>query len=341
MFRFAAMSAGLTAALMIAEVTLRVAGWPAPGFYVQGAGPIELSLPGKNGGAFPPGARGELRHYDYSVTCAVNRYGFRDRELTARRPDEQRIGILGDSFTVGIGVDETQRFANLFAAQLHDQKANTTVWNLGAPNCGTGCESDMLESVKHDYDLDEVVLAFYAGNDLQDNEAWLMSQTASPQNNIPRFASGRSWLRKHSRLASFLWVNGIRAWSSFEPEGIYTARSFDHYWPTTERTLNRLRQIVPAGSLTILYLPARPEWDDLAWQDARKRMTPTGADRFLTKSAVSRWATNHAVRFVDATPWLRACQPAAQCLFATDPHWTDAGHRLVAKGLLDYWMRER
>jgi len=340
LFRFAAMTAGLLVALMIGEVAVRLAGWPAPGFYAQGAGPIELRLPGKNGGAFPPGARGELRHYDYSVECDVNRYGFRDSEITERRPGEQRIGILGDSFTVGIGVEAAERFASLFAATLREQRPNVTVWNLGAPNCGTGCETDMLEAVTKDYDLDQVVLAFYSGNDLQDNEAWLEAQSANQEHNIPRFVSGRTWLREHFRLASFLWVNGIRAWTSSEPEGVYTATSLNRYWPNTERQLERLRQIIPAGSLTILYLPARPEWDDRAWQDIRNHLQTPDVNRFLTRDALSRWAKDQGIRFVDVTPWLHACQPATRCIFSTDPHWTAAGHRLVADGLIDYWNKQ-
>ena len=339
-FRLTAMIGGLAVAMIIAEVALRIAGWPAPGFYRQGSGPIELRLPGKDGGAFPPETRGELRHYDYSVECNVNRYGFRDREVTAKQPDERRIGILGDSFTVGVGVEEQQRFASLFAASVHQARPNATVWNLSAPNCGTGCESEMFEAVRSEYGLDEVVLAFYAGNDLQDNQIWLEAESARPQDNTPRFTAGRTWLREHCRLASFLWVSFIRAWTRSQPEGIYTTAELEHYWPATEASLARLLQNVRGQSLTILYLPARPEWDDGAWQDTQNNLRTSDLKRFLTRDAISRWASDHGVRFVDATPWLHACQPAAQCVFATDPHWTATAHRLVANGLIDYWNRQ-
>jgi len=340
LFRFFQIVVGLGVTMVIAEAALRVAGWPAPGFYVQGAGPIELRLPGKNGGAFPPGVRGELRHYDYSVECKVNNFGFRDRELVARSPGELRIGLLGDSFTAGIGVREEERFASVFAATIRQRQPNVAVWNLAAPLCGTACESEMLDAVKGPYDLDEVVLDFYGGNDLQDDEAWY-DQSEGQVNKVaaPPFDSSRRWLREHFRLASFIWVNVIRAWASFEPPGVYSKAALGRYWPNTEKSLERVRQQVPAGALTILYLPAQPEWDDLAWQQVRSHLHASDEDRFVTRDAVREWAANHGIRFVDATPWLHTCQPAAQCVLSTDPHWAAQGHRLVADGLIDYWQK--
>jgi hypothetical protein len=341
LFRFVTVALGLLATIVIAEATLRIAGWPAPGFYVHRAGPIELRPPGKNGGAFPPGVRGELRHYDYSVECRVNRFGFRDREPIAKGPGEWRIGLLGDSFTAGMGVKEDERFGNTFAAAVHEGQPTASVWNLGAPNCGTACEGAMLDAVKESYDLDEVILAFYGGNDLQDNDVWYQGQSPnqSPPNGTPRLDSSRRWLREHFRLSSFLWVNAMRARASFEPPGVYARASLDRYWPNTEKSLEHLRQQVPERWLTILYLPAQPEWDDAAWQQIRDQLHESDNDRFVTRDAVKEWTVSHGIRFIDATPWLRKCQPATQCVLATDPHWTSHGHRAVADGLIDYWRK--
>jgi hypothetical protein len=341
LFRVVTVALGLLATIVMAEAILRVAGWPAPGFYVQGAGPIALRPPGSNGGAFPPGARGELRHYDYSVECRVNRFGFRDREPTAKNPDEWRVGVLGDSFVAGMGVREEDRFSNIFAAAVREVQPTASVWNLGAPNCGTACEDAMLGGVKESYGLDEVLLAFYGGNDLQDDEVWYQGQSANQtkEDGTSRFDSSRRWLREHSRLSSFLWVNAMRAWASFEPPGVYTKTTLDRYWPNTEKSIERLRQQVPQRSLTILYLPAQPEWDDAAWQQIRDQQHASDADRFVTKDAIKDWTFRNGVRFIDATPWMRKCQPATQCTFSTDPHWTSSGHRVVADGLIDYWRK--
>src|SRR5262245_46377260 len=100
------------------EIAMRVGGWPAPGLYINGRGPFEFRMPGKNGGAFPPDTVAELRHYDYSVECKANHYGFRDRALEPKRDGEWRIGFLGDSFTAGIGVRAEDRFTDVFGSRL-------------------------------------------------------------------------------------------------------------------------------------------------------------------------------------------------------------------------------
>jgi hypothetical protein len=329
---------GFSLALVLGEVAVRLGGWVAPGFYVSGDGPIELRAPGREGGAFPPNVHGEIRHYDYAVECDVNRYGFRDRDPAAKRIGEKRIGFLGDSFTLGMGVNERERFSSVFDAALRNNQPNTTVWNLASPLCGTACEADMLEAVRGQYDLDQIVLAFYAGNDLQDNEAWYQPGN-QPEDIARRLDSSRRWIREHVRLASFLWVNSLRAWATFQPDGIYSRATLTADWPHTEQSLERLRQAVPPRALTILYLPAQAEWDDAAWQQLKAQLHLSDDDRFMVRDAVKEWAAGRGVPFVDVTTQLRSCQSGDKCVFPTDPHWTARGHKLVAEGFIDYWQK--
>src|SRR6267378_5741667 len=86
LFRITTVLLAFAAVFILAEIALRIVGWPAPGFYVKGHGPVKLRNPGRDGGAFPPSAIGELRHYDYDVEWTVNKYGFRDSEITPKRP---------------------------------------------------------------------------------------------------------------------------------------------------------------------------------------------------------------------------------------------------------------
>jgi lysophospholipase L1-like esterase len=318
------------------EIGLRIAGWPTPGFYVNGAGPIELRAPGKNGGAFPPNVHGELRHYDYTVPCNTNSFGFRDAEVGPRQPGEWRIGLLGDSFTAGVGVRQEDRFADIFAAEIRKSNPNVTVVNPGAPLCGTACETEMLRTVSANYQLDEVVLAFYGGNDLEDNSWWYASadpnRVAAPQ--PPPAARFRDWLRDHSRLATFVWVQAIRALATFQPPGIYKKADLDRYWPDTDRALQALR--AGAGPrLTIFYLPSPPEWDDNIWHEMRSRYGMPDDGRFLVHNAVANWAKEHKIYFIDATASLHKCQSDKDCLLRVDPHWTAKGHQLVAQALLE------
>jgi hypothetical protein len=335
-FRVVSVLVGFTVALLLCEVALRAAGWSSPGLYVEGRGPITLRNPGRDGGAFPPGVHGELRHYDYSVEWIVNSYGFRDSELVPKGSGEWRIGILGDSFTAGIGVKQPERFADIFGAEIRRQRPNATVWNLGAPLCGTACEAEMLDRLSGDYQLDEIVLAFYGGNDVEDNTAWYanIASPSSPTDDRTFWMRSKDWLREHSRLSTFVWVNSLRARATFKPPGIYSQPDLDRAWPNTERSLERLRAVIGEKKFMILYLPATPEWNDAVWQEMRTRYRTSDGDRHLVRGALANWAREHRVALVDATDWLSKCESLKSCVLPIDGHWNARGHFLVAQGLL-------
>jgi hypothetical protein len=339
MFIALAIMLGVAIASGLAEAGLRIAGWPAPGFYFNGHGPLELRIPGRNGGAYPPNSHGELRHYDYDVEWLVNSYGYRDREVLPKAEGEWRIGILGDSFTAGVGVRQAERFGDILAMDIIKQKPNVTVWNLGAPICGTACEAEMLRNSESKYQLDEVVLAFYSGNDLEDNLAWYQNPVDSMTTGHAQALNSdfRGWLREHSRLASFVWINVMRGFATFRPPGIYSQSGIQQYWPLTERALAQLKETVGNRRLTILYLPAIPEWDDVAWQIMRQRYGMQEDGRYIVKQAVALWSKQNGVGFIDATNWLRRCTPAKDCLFPIDSHWNARGHLLVGHGLYSSW----
>lgn len=322
--------------MTLAEAGLRIVGWSAPGLYIDGRGPVALRNPGTNGGAFPHRAHGELRHYDYDVEFSTNSFGFRDSEVLTKQNGEWRIGFLGDSFTAGMGVKQQERFADVFAAEMRRTRSDLTVWNLGAPLCGTACEAAMLERVSQAYQLDEIVLAFYGGNDIEDNSAWYASisnpSAATDQRTLSLKA--RDWLREHSRVSTFVWVNALRAGATFKPPGIYNEADLNQSWPDTARSLQHLKDIVGARKFVILYLPAVPEWNDGVWQDVRTRYGAADEGRNIIRNAVANWSRQNNVPFVDATVWLHGCDSLQACVFPVDPHWNAHGHFLVAEGLL-------
>ena len=341
MFRVLLLLLGLALGSTVAEIGLRVAGWPAPGFYQDGRGPLALHAPGAEGGAYPRNVSGRLRHYDYDVAWLVNSHGFRERQNQPKSPHEWRIGLLGDSFAAGVGVEQHTRFGDVWYTAIHKQLPNVIMWDLAAPLCGTACEAAILDGVGRQYDLDEIVLAFYGGNDVADNVSWYQS-AATPdagRSTPPVSERIRGWLREHSRLATFTWVHALRGFATFQPPGIYSETSLRNDWPATEQALMGLKEAVGSRPLTIIYLPAIPEWDDAVWRTVQQRYGVSDAGRFVVKQALMAWAQRNAVDFMDATPWLRRCSSAKECTFPVDSHWNARGHLLVGEGLVAHWTR--
>jgi hypothetical protein len=143
----------------------------------------------------------------------------------------------------------------------------------------------------------------------------------------------RRWVREHSRAATFAWVHGLRSFATFAPPGIFSESSVQMGWPSTQRSLVRLKEVVGTRPLRVWYIPSTPEWDDQVWSTVRQRYSVTERGRFLVKNAVEAWAEGNAIEFIDASVWLRKCPSVGACTFPIDGHWNAEGHRLVGEGL--------
>jgi len=327
--RVATIAGALMMSVLLLEIGLRLAGWPAPGLYIDGTGPVQLLTPGPAGGAYPPNVTGRLRHYDYDVEWSVNGDGFRERPREPKRPGEKRVGILGDSFAAGVGVERARRFGDIWYE--HAAHAGTTLWNLSTPLCGTACEAAILAGVGAKYELDEVIVAFYSGNDLGDNVEWDQSE-AHRERDQRGFDRARKIARERSRVATFTWVHLLRSFARIAQPGVYSAASLASTWPYTASALDRLKAAAGSRPFRIWYIPSIPEWDDRVWSEIRARDSFNDDGRWVVRNAVAAWAEGHGVEFVDTSTWLHGCDAAA-CTFPVDGHWNAEGHRRVGEGL--------
>jgi hypothetical protein len=103
--------------------------------------------------------------YRYFVTYRFNSFGCRGKDYSMRRPDDTvRILILGDSFTMGVGVHEEDTFANQLKKLLgnkaarQDSKTSYQVINCGVNDFGTRDERSFYKSSLSKYDPDIVLL---------------------------------------------------------------------------------------------------------------------------------------------------------------------------------------
>lgn len=109
-----------------------------------------------------PNQQGRHETEEFSVTLRSNSRGFRDTEWT-----DLDAAMLGDSYVWGTGVEEAQRFSNLFA-----QKSGIRVGNFGLSTAGTVNELAIYRDFVRQLSPRYVFLIFYP-NDIQNN-AWLI-----------------------------------------------------------------------------------------------------------------------------------------------------------------------
>jgi hypothetical protein len=168
----AVLSSVLVVTLVMAEASLRLLWREDMTQY--------LYLPDeKIGWVHRPGVSGHWYSEGYSAV-RINTAGLRGPEVSAEKPEGTvRIAVLGDSFTEALQVSERDSFPKILERGLSGcgrrPLAKVEVLNFGVSSYGTFQEYLMLHERVWRFNPDIVIVAFYAGNDVEDNSLELHS----------------------------------------------------------------------------------------------------------------------------------------------------------------------
>lgn len=124
-----------------------------------------------------PNYSGLQSQKEYVVHIETNSLGFRNKEIQIEKPkDTYRIIALGDSFTMGFGVEGNQTWAYLLEELMNKyppQTGNTPVKfetiNCGVGGYGTKQEIAFYKNYCSKLNPDMIILGFFIGNDVYDN----------------------------------------------------------------------------------------------------------------------------------------------------------------------------
>lgn len=110
-----------------------------------------------------PFANGTLSIADSISNVRINSRGLRDYEHTYSKPNgKTRIEFLGDSFTWGYGVDQSQRYATIFENEINKKFQNSIeVIDMGTSGYETDQEYLLFKNEGVKYDPDIAVLAYH------------------------------------------------------------------------------------------------------------------------------------------------------------------------------------
>lgn len=109
---------------------------------------------------------------EFYVHVRLNNFGLHAPDYTlAKPPGVYRIVVVGDSFPQGLQVEREQTFPALLQDRLNRESSQRVeVINLSMDAYGTDRELLMYALLGWQFDPDLVLLAVYAGNDIQDNQ---------------------------------------------------------------------------------------------------------------------------------------------------------------------------
>jgi hypothetical protein len=146
-----------------------------------------------------------LRPGLFETTVRSNEYGFRDAPIGPRRPGVRRIGLLGDSYAFGWGVEEAERYGTLLEARLDaggPDSLRYEVLNGALPGFGTYQRLRALDLLLQ-HGLDALVIEFSVSNDVVDDwrtEPFIPDDMARYHIDGTQFPAVELWLDRHSRL---------------------------------------------------------------------------------------------------------------------------------------------
>jgi len=213
--RTAATAVSLSVALLGCEALLRLVplrGLPQahaevigdPGQEVHPAGLYVLHP--TVGWTLTPGFDGRFRKGEFDIAVSANAQGLRAGPIGPKPSGTYRVLGLGDSFAFGWGVEAHEAFLAVLEARLNASADGRTyeVINAGVPGFGTYEALRLLEAHGLAYEPDLVVLAFYEGNDFQNNREAPRRRVMTPEGYLKDMADPAPALAQHSRLAALL-----------------------------------------------------------------------------------------------------------------------------------------
>ncbi|MEF8880533.1 MAG: SGNH/GDSL hydrolase family protein [Candidatus Nanohaloarchaea archaeon] len=158
---------------------------------------------------------------DYKVKFDVNSEGMRDsREFQYQKPENTtRIVVIGDSFTMGYGVNRTDLFTSVLERGLKYKERDVQVINLGVSGFGTAEELVTLKNKGLKYNPDLVIMAYYK-NDKQNNIASGLYELK--EGNLKR--SNEAYMPK-IELRNFLYSLPPYRYAAENSQLLYVARS--------------------------------------------------------------------------------------------------------------------
>jgi len=159
---------------------------------------------------FKPSVSCRYTNIEFDDTIHTNKMGLRDDDASLIDPD---VICLGDSYTMGWGVEQQESFA-----QVIEKRTGLKVLNAGISSYGTGREVSLLGRLDTS-NLKYIVLQFYF-NDEPENRAYIKNNyrhPAMPQHRYDSMVRWHEWQTlyfpfKYSLTTTRIAVRDIALW---------------------------------------------------------------------------------------------------------------------------------
>lgn len=306
-----------------------------------------------------PNIESNQKHPEYDMHIKINSRGLRDREYPFEKPSKTiRIGVFGDSFTFGEGVESDKTYAKQleqkFAAEpsITKQGWKVEVLNFGIGKTGTAHQLAWYQKEGVKYGLDIVLLGFLAGNDFDDNLAGVFRlENGKLIHNPAAYSSIRKiqgivysipfyrWLAEHSHLVNWLRKTATilddKRRQNTAPVKMPVAEDQTSQGAyAVDLTYNLIKRFANDAKANhceflMLSLPRRNQRPIKNYTPGEK-MEKTDEQLAQLQAALNK----EKITLIDFVP-IFAALPSSKYYYETDGHWRVDGHTLVAAELYE------
>ncbi|HXD00046.1 MAG TPA: GDSL-type esterase/lipase family protein [Verrucomicrobiae bacterium] len=271
---------------------------------------------------------------DFRVTVRFNQYGFRDtKDFRDATPADWFA--VGDSFTLGFGVEEENRYSTVLENKLQAAGIHSRVYNIGIPGNFIDYQHLVKFAESNGAKINHLIVGVCMDNDLEDYSTgksdWELDHDRQP--NAPLRARARRWLRQNCALyltASFVLESNPAMQRFMEKLGIardlvaLDAAYKNHYdQKILDTSLAELQKLAAGHDTVVLLIPSRRLW--VADTEVETKIHDTFA----------KMCRDAGLTVVDLKPLFDKDPNPLTFYFVHDPHWTPRAHEAAAQQLFN------
>lgn len=316
-----------------------------------------------------PGYKGKYVKEEFDTTITINSKGYRGSEFDLSKNGRFRVLTIGDSFTLGIGVEDDESYpARMEKILTNDNHLKgIEIVNAGFA-AGFSPDTYYLYLKERGLKLqpDLILIGFFIGNDIDHGTAFWHKWVRTDGDGLPlkienkgaKVDNGR-WVLKKRRLRyrlpilknSHLFHLAIAAgkgfkraltgspagssdsWNEFIYKVVYEERT--DFITKKDQTLFRAMARVAAKEgipLAVIMIPAREQ----VYPDEFGLLNNRELDLEKPQRIFAEFFQRERIPYLDLLPYLKARSKESEFYFRDDMHWNVKGHELASKLIVDF-----
>jgi len=325
--------------------------------------------------ALVPDSYAELRQADFQYIQRVNHLGLRGAEVTVEKPkDTRRVLMLGDSFTMGKGVQDDETFAVLVEKMLQTSLTSCNGGKVEVLNAGVDSYAPILELLYLKRDLarlsPDLVILNLDHSDLVQESAYRHQAVRDAEGEITAvpqvwrrslYERFLSWATRNLYLTRVVLVHVNRAMGHRELSVRQAVNEFgrEHFahtlagdvdrsaqWRDSFDSIGRIKAVsdsIGAEFLLTTYPWAHQlEGSHVGWVEGRKPYMKEGDQASTaTQQTIRTQAEALHIDVLETLPAFQAYDGLGPLYFNLDPHWTPAGQKVLAEALYQHLAKHQ